>query len=91
MVAGTSLCGARSMFVLTTGQAAAPPGQPQAPPPPLHLNAELLRLWNPITGSVVSVKDPTGEMREVGGAGARVLVCTGVGWLVGRRLRPRCI
>ncbi|KAG2451720.1 hypothetical protein HYH02_003500 [Chlamydomonas schloesseri] len=66
VVAGTSLCGARSMFVLTTGQAAAPPGQPQAPPPPLNLNAELLRLWNPLTGTVVSVKDPTGEMREVG-------------------------
>lgn len=33
-----------------------------------HVNftPALMRLWNPLTGSVVSVLDPTGEMRDVG-------------------------
>ncbi len=64
---GTSLCGARSAYVLTTGVPLPPPGQPQAAAPALDLNPALLRLWNPVTGSVVSAKDVTGEMREVGG------------------------
>lgn len=29
-------------------------------------NVLQLRLWNPLSGSVVSVKDPSGELREVG-------------------------
>ncbi|GFR45894.1 hypothetical protein Agub_g7350 [Astrephomene gubernaculifera] len=79
IVAGTSTGGARSHFVLTTGQplppapyhsapqAAAGGGAPSAQPHPLlDLNPGLLRLWNPVTGSVVSALDPTGEMREVG-------------------------
>lgn len=79
VVLGTSLCGARSAFVLTTGVPLPPPGQPQAAAPALDLNPALLRLWNPVTGSVVSAKDVTGEMREVGGRGAsarRAGTCT---------------
>ncbi|GIL90780.1 hypothetical protein Vretifemale_18510, partial [Volvox reticuliferus] len=66
VVMGTAICGARSYFVLTTGQPAASPSQPQQPPPSLDLNPALLRLWNPVTGIVTAVKDPTGELREVG-------------------------
>ncbi len=66
---GTAISGARSNFILTTGQPAASPSQPQQPTPPLNLNPQLLRLWNPVTGTVAAVKDTTGEMREVCGAG----------------------
>ena len=45
VVTGTSISGARSLFVITTGQALPPPyapgGQPQ--PPSLGLNTALLR------------------------------------------------
>ncbi|GLC45379.1 hypothetical protein PLESTM_001726300, partial [Pleodorina starrii] len=69
VVMGTALCGARSYYVLTTGAPATSrsPALPLQPaPPPLDLNPALLRLWNPVTGTVMAVKDPTGEMREVG-------------------------
>ncbi|GLC45458.1 hypothetical protein PLESTM_001738000 [Pleodorina starrii] len=69
VVMGTALCGARSYYVLTTGAPATSrsPALPLQPaPPPLDLNPALLRLWNPVTGTVMAIKDPTGEMREVG-------------------------
>ncbi|KAG2484062.1 hypothetical protein HYH03_017082 [Edaphochlamys debaryana] len=68
LVMGTSICGARSMFVLTTGLSMPDPALPQEQQghPTLNFNPHLLRLWNPITGSVVSCMDPTGELREVG-------------------------
>ncbi|EFJ49224.1 hypothetical protein VOLCADRAFT_90164 [Volvox carteri f. nagariensis] len=66
VVMGTAICGARSHYVLTTGQPAASSSLPQQQPPALDLNLALLRLWNPVTGTVMAVKDPTGELREVG-------------------------
>uniref|UniRef100_A0A7S3R2T6 C2 domain-containing protein n=1 Tax=Dunaliella tertiolecta TaxID=3047 RepID=A0A7S3R2T6_DUNTE len=65
VVMGASLNGAKSYFVLTTGAPAYDPSNPQVKP---HFDWPdvQLRIWNPLTGSVVSVKDPTAELREVG-------------------------
>ena len=62
---GASVLGGRSAFVLTTGQAAYDPNSPQNPPPNLDMDESKLRLWNPLTGVCTSVKDATGEMRQV--------------------------
>ena len=62
---GASILGGRSAFVLTTGQSAYDPNRPQNPPPNLDMDESMLRLWNPLTGVCTSVKDATGEMRQV--------------------------
>ncbi|KAF5837475.1 hypothetical protein DUNSADRAFT_4277 [Dunaliella salina] len=65
VVVGASLNGATSYFVLTTGAPAYDPSNPQVKP---HFDWPdvQLRIWNPLTGSVASIKDPTAELREVG-------------------------
>lgn len=62
---GASTLGGRSAFVLTTGQAAYDPNNPQNPGPNLDMDESALRLWNPLTGVCSSIKDVTGEMRQV--------------------------
>jgi hypothetical protein len=81
VVLGTALTGASAAFVLTTGQptparqqqaaaagGAGPLQLPQAPgEQPLQLGTmSALRLWNPLSGHCCPVKDPAGELREVG-------------------------
>jgi hypothetical protein len=83
VVLGTALTGASAAFVLTTGQptparqqaaaaaagGAGPLQLPQGPgEQPLQLGTmSQLRLWNPLSGHCCPVKDPAGELREVGG------------------------
>lgn len=68
---GASTYGAKSAFVLTTGLASYDPntigpGGAPAGAPALNFDELKLRLWNPLAGTCVSVKDPTGDLREVG-------------------------
>eukprot|EP00798_Chlamydomonas_sp_ICE-L_P015518 gene15518-21607_t len=68
VVLGASTVGARSAFVLTTGRAAQEPGLPPqlAQERDFNFDEYQLRLWNPLSGGCSSVKDATGDLREVG-------------------------
>ena len=64
---GASTLGGRSAFVLTTGQNSYDPNNPQNSAPSLDMDDNQLRLWNPLTGVCSSIKDVSGEMRQVRG------------------------